>query len=379
MDLSINHLSKAFDTLNHDLVIAKLHAYGFSNESLNYISSYLKHRSQRTKVNSTYSSWDYISAGVPQGSILGPLLFNIFINDIFFHVQSSSLCNYADDNTLYAADKSLEKVKNHLHKDFSKLVSWFYENFMALNPDKCQFMCLGPNINVEKEVFRYKDIKLKCVKETKILGVIIDYKLKFESHIESLCKTVSQKLNCLARVAQFLNQAQKLLLFNSFIQGQFNYCPLVWMFCSCQSNSLINKVYERALRLAYNDFITPTDNLYSKYNKETIHTRNIQFLMTEVYKSINGLSPPILEDMFSQRTNEYNVRNFREILSQGGSSVRYGTETLQFRAPQLWQSVPLDIKNSNNLATFKNRIKQWRPDSCPCRLCKRYVPNLGFI
>ena len=140
----IMDLSKAFDTLNHDLILAKLHAYGFDKNSLKFLKSYLSSRIQRTKVNNSFSNWLNIICGVPQGSILGPLLFNIFINDIFQFVnKESELCNYADDNTLYVCNKDINFILAQLKKGFYILNEWFYENFMILNPEKCSFFCLG--------------------------------------------------------------------------------------------------------------------------------------------------------------------------------------------------------------------------------------------
>ena len=136
-------LSKAFDTLNHNLLIAKLGAYGFERDSLSFMKSYLKDRQQRVRVNNNFSSWEKIIAGVPQGSILGPLLFNIFINGLFVFVSSSNLSNYADGNSLYAFGFNLEEVKSCLGTDFDAFTKWFYENHMALNARKCHFMCLG--------------------------------------------------------------------------------------------------------------------------------------------------------------------------------------------------------------------------------------------
>ena len=179
-------LSKAFDTLNHNLLIAKLGAYGFERDSLSFMKSYLKDRQQRVRVNNNFSSWEKIIAGVPQGSILGPLLFNIFINDLFVFVSSSNLSNYADDITLYASGFNLEEVKKCLSTDFDAVTTWFYENHMTFNARKCHFKCLGKD--TRNETFIFKGLVMKNIKEQKVIGVTIDNKLTFKSHIKNLCK-----------------------------------------------------------------------------------------------------------------------------------------------------------------------------------------------
>ena len=188
-------LSKAFDTLNHNLLIAKLGAYGLERDSLCFMKSYLKDRQHRVRVNNNVSSWEKIIEGVPQGSILGPLLFNIFINDLFVFVSSSNLSNYADGNTLYASGFNLEEVESCLRTDFDAVTKWFYENHMALNVGKCHFMCLGKD--TRNENFIFKGLVMKNRKEQKILGVTIDNKLTLKSHIKNLCKKASQKIGAL--------------------------------------------------------------------------------------------------------------------------------------------------------------------------------------
>ena len=130
-------LSKTFGTINHSLFLAKLEAYGFSMNSLKIMQSYLCNRFQRTSVNTSFSDWKETETGVPQGSILGPLLFNVFLNDIFYFINNGNLCNYADDNTLYSIGKSLNMVKENLKINFLIMQKWFYENHMVLYPGKC--------------------------------------------------------------------------------------------------------------------------------------------------------------------------------------------------------------------------------------------------
>ena len=135
-------LSKAFDSLNHELLIAKLSAYGFSKNALNLIYSYLKDRWQRTKINNSFSSWVEILLGVPQGSILGPLLFNIYLNDLFFLDLESDLCNFADDNTLHTCDVNLNTLVQRLESSATKVIEWFHANCMKLNASKCKLLII---------------------------------------------------------------------------------------------------------------------------------------------------------------------------------------------------------------------------------------------
>ena len=143
-------LSKAFDCIPHELLIAKLHSYGFSKESLKFTYSYLKGRNQWVKINSNYSSWREILNGVPQGSVLGTLLFNISINDLFLFVENSQICNYADDNSLTVADVDLDKIIGRLETDIDILDRWFKYNVMLLNEDKCHFMIIEPTWNTRQ-------------------------------------------------------------------------------------------------------------------------------------------------------------------------------------------------------------------------------------
>ena len=146
--------------------------YGFSNNALLLMLSYLKNRSQRVNINSSFSTWEEIIAGVPQGSILGPLLFNIFLNDIFYFESKSFLSNYADDNVLYAFGSNQDQVKQNLSQDLLKLSEWFYENCMILNPEKCHYMCLGKDST--RDLLRFCGENLVASELETVLGILID-------------------------------------------------------------------------------------------------------------------------------------------------------------------------------------------------------------
>ena len=136
-------LSKAFDTLNHELLIAKLHAYGFNRDSLKLINDYLSNRWQRTKINKRFSSWAELVQRVPQGSVLGLLLFNIYLNDLFDLVESTEVCNFSDDTTFFAYDKDLKNLISRLEHDSHLATEWFESNYMKLNQNKCHLLVSG--------------------------------------------------------------------------------------------------------------------------------------------------------------------------------------------------------------------------------------------
>ena len=366
----LTDLSKAFDCINHEPLIAKLHAYGFSLESLTFIQSYLTNRIQRVKINSSFSE-----SGVPQGSISGPLFFNIFICDWFFDDIDIDLANYADDTFPYAYDLEHDKVIESLEKNFDKLFHWFSDNFLKANPDKCHLL-----INTDENVaLKIKNETITNSSNVKLLGVLFNHKFDFDENVTSLCGKASQKLNALARVAQHMNLAQRRLIMNTFIFSQFGYCPLVWMFHSRKLNNRINNIHELALRIIYRDYKSTFKQLLKQNKSVSIHQRNLQILATEIFKTKNGLNPVIMKDVFNFKNLAYNFRNAETLNRTNVSSVKYGTETITSLGAKIWKILPDGYKELTSLSTFKSKIKNWETDKCPCKLCKTYIQRVGFI
>ena len=172
-------LSKAFDTLNHDLLIAKLHAYGFDMKTLKLLHSYLTKRWQRTKVNSSFSTWSELLQGVPQGFVLGPIrLFNIYLNDIFYLAEMTQVFNFADGTTFYVCDKDLNTSINRLEHDTALAVEWFENNFIKLNQDKCHLLVFERKH--ETVWAKMGETKIWESNKQKLLRVVINRNLNFD-------------------------------------------------------------------------------------------------------------------------------------------------------------------------------------------------------
>ena len=172
-------LSKAFDFISHELLVVKLEACDFWNDSLRLVLDYLTYRKQRARMNSTYSSWREVTSGVPQGSVLGPLLFNIYITDLAFFIEYSQLYKFADDNSLFASDLILEGVISRLENDTQKTLVRFESNMMVASSSKFQVMFMGLASDF-KLFIEIDKMVITTIDKVRLLGVIIDSKLKFD-------------------------------------------------------------------------------------------------------------------------------------------------------------------------------------------------------
>ena len=187
-------------------------------------------------------------------------------------------------------------------------------------------------------------------------------KLDFTEHLNTVCKKANLKLHALSRISRFLSPEQHVLIINAYIKSLFNYCPLVWMFCYRRIMHKMNKIHERSLHLLLKNYKDDFQDLLSLI----------------VYKYIHGLSPEIMNQVFSTRANIYNTWQFNVFKTHIPTSNRYGLNSIPYKANQLWNLLPEKLKSSPSLTLFKNEIKLWQCFNCPCNICKSYVPNLGY-
>ena len=309
-------LSKAFDSLPHGLLIAKFRAYGLSLSACDLLSSYLSNRHQRVKIKGSRSEWRELKKGVPQGSILGPLLFNVFVNDMFHFVDKCSLYNYADDNSISTASPCVHDVVSNLKTDCNNIMEWFSVNGLQANPSKFQFMLLSSSdIDNSNISLCIDDITLKPEPHVKLLGVFLDDKLSFSQHVSISCTKAARQLNALARISRYLNISSRSLLYNSIVRSNFNYCAMVWHFCGKTNNNKIENIQERALRIIYRDYESSYEDLLSAAEAPTMWTRRLRVILLEVFKSINMLNSDCLNDMFQNQRWELLFLQHKEALT----------------------------------------------------------------
>ena len=287
---------------------------------------------------------------------------------MFYDIDDCDIASYADDNTPYASSSNLDALINKLEESTNNLFQWFRNNHMKANADKCHLLVTG-NYEVSANI---NEFEIESSKKEKLLGISIDTTLSFEHHITSLCKKASQKLHALARIAHYMDFEKRRSLMKAFVISQFNYCPLIWMFHNRALNNRINKIHERALRLVYQNKNLSFSELLELDNAVTIHQRNLQVLVTEIFKVKNNLSPEIMKQVFDFQEPYYNLRSeTSQFRRENIKTTHYGIQSVKFLGPKIWVMVPQNIKNCKSLQEFRKLIKVWKLKACPCRMCKK--------
>ena len=362
-------LSKAFDCIPHDLLLAKLQAYGVSKHSCNLLASYLSNRHQRVKLGDHVSSWMKIIKGVPQGSILGPLIFNIFINDIFYFLKKCSMYNYADDNTVSYAHKQLTVLKAVVESETEITLNWFDDNQMQANPGKFQAIVGGKKTFSELKSFSVADNTIPCEETVKLLGVELDYQLNFNEQVSRICQKVARQLNVLQRISKFLSEETRLLVFKSFIRSNFNYCPIIWHFCSKVNTEKLEKLQYRGLKIVYNCYESSYEELLTRANLPTLHLGRLRTIALETFKCINNSAPKYIRDLVNLKQSSYSFRYENTLQIPTVRTVAYGQKSFRFEAARVWNSLPNELRKVSAFKDFERLIRTWTGPKCNCAVC----------
>ena len=237
-------------------------------------------------------------------------------------------------------------------------------------PGKFQAIAVGQKSSSVINEFNIAGTKIKCEDQVKLLGIEIDVLIKFDAQISIICKKVARQLNVLQRLCKFLNDHTRLTVFKSFIKSNFNFCPVVWHFCSQTNTEKLEKLQYRALRIVYNDYQASYDELLKRVNTTTLHLGRMQSIALETFKCLNGIAPEYIRDLVKFKDNKYNFRYENMLQVPTVRTSRYGKNSFRFEAARVWNSLPNEIRCAKSFKEFKGLIHTWSGPKCKCSMCQ---------
>ena len=357
-------LKKAFDTVDHHILISKLQLYGIRGRSLEWFKSYLEERKQICTINGKLSDAREIGCGVPQGSNLGPILFLLYINDLPNCLESTKATLFADDTNLTCEGISPTEIENKLNKDLENVHRWLTANKLTLNKTKTEFMIIGSSYRLalidESPVITIGDDNIKRVSHKKSLGIILDEHLKWNKHNDAQCKKISGNIALLRRAKLFVPQDALIKMYNAFVLPHFNYGSTIWNDgCSTHINKL-SKLQRRAARVITGETYAVRstqilENLGWTSIDEALKKR--ETLMT--FKALTGRSPNYLTELFTTCENDnYHLRSNNTKLSLLKPKTNFLNRSFSYRAAKAWNELPCEITDSfRNLSVLSLK---WR-------------------
>ena len=297
---------KAFDYVNSDLLLLKLFHYGFSNTALSLMKNYFHNRFQLTKVNDNKSDLLQLLLGVPQGSVLGPLLFLIFINDLAYYMNDFYCILFADDTTLLDSNCDLDSLISSFKSKLALLLEWCSFNKLNINWTKTYIMLISKKHIDAPLYIQFNDIKIEIVQNFKLLGIYIDNNLMFDTHVKNICLSINKKLYAIKRLFQLSLQV-KLQFFKSFIMPYFDYCISLLIYFPKTSIQRLANCYYACLYKLFNfkfaglDNVT-INNMLKPYNLFCFEYRFLVRSTTFIYNIVNNNnSPKILQTSLKNR------------------------------------------------------------------------------
>ena len=358
--------SKAFDLVNHNILLHKLKVYKFSEQTLALLKSYLLGRTQEVRIGKFDSEKRNILAGVPQGSVLGPLLFILFINDLPLHIEHSNIDIFADDATLHNSSKDIRNINSDLQIDVNNVLEWCKRNNMVLNENKTKGILIGTSQRLSRcqstlEI-AVNNHKIECSEYEKLLGINIDQCLSFVKHIDYVCQNLTSKISLLYKIKQYLPLETRKLYYNAYILPVMDYCLTVWGSASKSQLDRILKLQKRAARIILDmPPDAPSMPLFEKLGWLTVYERLEYNKAIVLYKSTHHLTPSYISDLFEfQSSHNYHVRsvsNNNMLIKRHNSKIF--EKSLQYVGPRLWNSLPQVIRDSPSLQSFKTAISQF--------------------
>ena len=361
-------LRKAFDTIDHEIILKKLTKYGVDQDALKWFKSYLTNRMQRCNVNNHLSSASPLNCGVPQGSIIGPLLFLIYINDLPNCLNVGTPRMYADDTNVTFSAATIPDLESQINSDLNFIDRWLKANKLSLNVAKTEFMVISSrqklqSINDYTMNIHIDGAPINQSNQSKSLGLIIDENLSWKAHIHEISKKVSSGIGALRRVRPFVSMHTAIKIYKGLIEPHFDYCSVVWDGLSEQLSEKLQKLQNRAIRvITKSSYDTSPRFLLNWLGWDNLSVRRAKQKANLMYKCINNLAPAYLCNLFFPSTPNYDFRNAKKKLLLPKPRTDYLKRSFSYSGAFLWNNLPEDIRTSNSLGFFKRSSHKWFSD-----------------
>ena len=347
-------LKKAFDTVDHKILLKKLWCYGLQDQSFEWFQSYLTDRQQMTLVNNVESDLLHEDVyGVPQGSVLGPLLFLLYINDLSSIIQKSYNHLYADDTIVIQSASDPESLISSLERELTNVENWLNVNKMTINTKKTEVIFFGNNGTLKKlenKTVKFAGTPLKRKDNVKYLGVVFDEKLQWSNHIKNITQKVNFKLGKIKSIAPFLTSHTKELLVNALVMPYFHYCSPAWSNAAPFRLSKLNKKVVDSLNFLGREEIYSISDLINK---------DMSLL---IFKALNKTAPDYLCSKIHMAKTCHNHSTRRAVqnhLQIPSVKTKFGQRTFSYRAPKVWNDLPPHLLDTKSLLKFKSSIKKF--------------------
>ena len=347
--------SKSFDTINIPIALKKLESYGIRGVPLMLIASYLSNRQQAVKINGQISQFKNIDIGVPQGSVLGPLLFLLYVNELPSISNLFSTCLFADDTTMIFESSSPTELVSSCNSGLQHFYSWCCANRLSVNVDKTNVM-LFSNIHLASDLsnISLNNTQIQYASSVRFLGVEIDNKLKFNNHINSISNKISKNAGVLYKLRQFVPQNILITIYRSLVESYLNYCTLLFGNAFQSHLNPLEVAQRKCLRII--DFKHPqthSDPIFAKLKLLKFSDMYKLNLVTYMYKNLNKFDPNLRINYFSTRSGDgfYLPSFYRLALTQN--------QSIMYQAPFHWNSIPEMIKNASSIKSFRRQYKKY--------------------